>query len=62
MERLAQKIRAIKICIDAGFLIKVEVGQFLTSKDTKEFSQFTESVACREYIVSTRKVGFTVAS
>ena len=39
----------IKICIDAGFLTKVEVGQYFMTKDTEEFSQFTDSVACREY-------------
>ena len=39
----------IKICIDAGFLTTVEVGQYFMAKDTEEFSQFTESVACREY-------------
>ena len=25
------------------------VGQYFMTKDTEEFSQFTESVACREY-------------
>ena len=39
----------IKICIDAGFLTTVDVGQHFMTKDTEEFSQFTESVACREY-------------
>ena len=39
----------IKICSDAGFLTTDEVGQFFMTKDTEEFSQFTESVACREY-------------
>ena len=37
-------------CIDAGFLTTVEVGQYFMTKDTEEFSQFTDSVACREYI------------
>ena len=38
----------IKICADAGFLTTVEVGQYFMTKDTREFSQFTESVTCRE--------------
>ena len=49
MERLSQQIRVIKICTDAGFLTTVEVGQYFVTKDTEEFSQFTEPVACREY-------------
>ena len=48
-ERLPQQDRLIKICTDAGFLKTVEVGQYFMTKDTEEFSQFTESVACREY-------------
>ena len=49
---------------DPGFLTTVEVGQFFTTKDTDEFSQFPESVACREYTLprdenlSEQKVGF----
>ena len=39
----------IKICTDAGFLTTVGAGQYFMTKDTAEFSQFTESVACREY-------------
>ena len=38
-----------KVCTDAGFLTTVEVGQYFMTKDTEEFSQFTDSVACREY-------------
>ena len=38
-----------KFCTDAGFLTTVEVGQCFITKDTEEFSQFTDSVACREY-------------
>ena len=49
VERLSQKDRLIKICTDTGFLTTVDVGQFFMIKDTEEFSQFTESVACREY-------------
>ena len=43
------KNRVLKICTDAGFLPTVEVGQYFMSKDTEEFLQFTEPVACREY-------------
>ena len=49
MERLSQPDRLIKTCIDAGFLKTVEVGQYFMTKDTEEFSQFTEPVTCREY-------------
>ena len=49
VERLSQQSRVIKICTDAGFLTTVDVGQYFMTKDTEEFSQFTESVACREY-------------
>ena len=37
-----------KICTYAGFLKTVEVGQYFMMKDTEEFSQFTDAVACRE--------------
>ena len=46
--RLSQQERLIKLCTDAGFLTTVEVGQYFMTKDTEEFSQFTDSVACRE--------------
>ena len=49
MERLSQQNRVIKFCTDAGFLTTVDVGQYFMTKETEEFSQFTESVACREY-------------
>ena len=51
MEWLSQQNRVIKICTDAGFLTTVGVGKYFMTKDTEEFSQFTESVACREYIL-----------
>ena len=51
VERLSQQNRVIKICTDAGFLTTVGVGQYFMTKDTEEFSQFTESVACPEYIL-----------
>ena len=49
MERLSQQNRVIKFRLDAGFLTAVGVGQYVMAKDTEEVSQFTESVACREY-------------
>ena len=64
VDRLPQQNRVIKICIDAVFLTTVEVGQDFMTKDTEEFSQFTEPVTCREYTLPrdenhlTRKVGF----
>ena len=64
MERLSQQNRVIKICVDAGFLKTVEVGQYFMTKDTEEFLQFTEPVTCREYILprdeksTDQKVGF----
>ena len=48
-DKLSQQNRVIKFCIDAGFLITVDVGQYFMAKDTEEFSQSAESVACREY-------------
>ena len=35
VERLSQHDRLIKICIDAGFLTTVEVGQYFMTKDTE---------------------------
>ena len=49
VERFSQQNRVMKFCIDAGFLTTVDVGQYFMTKDTEEFPQFTESVACREY-------------
>ena len=49
IEKLSQQDRLSKFCTDAGFLTTVEVGQYFTTKDTEEFSQFTDSVACRAY-------------
>ena len=46
VERLSQQNRVIKISTDAGFLTTVDVGQYFMTKDTEEFSQCTESVAC----------------
>ena len=49
VESLPQQDRLIKICIDAGFLKTVAVGQYFMTKHTDEFSQFTEPVTSREY-------------
>ena len=49
VERLSQQNRVIKFCTDAGFLTTGDVGQYFMTKDTEEFSQFTESVAYREH-------------
>ena len=48
VEQLSQQERVSKFCTDAGFFTAVEVGQYFMTKDTEEFSQFTDSVACRE--------------
>ena len=45
---LSQQDLLIKICTDAGFLKTVEVGQYIMTKHTDEFSQFAEPVTCRE--------------
>ena len=43
------KIKWLNFVTDAGFLTTVEVGHYFITKDTEEFSRFTDSVACREY-------------
>ena len=48
-QRYGQQDRLSKFCMDAGFLKVVEIGQYFLTKDTAEFSQFTDVVACREY-------------
>ena len=65
VEKLSQQNRVIKFCIDAGFLTAVDVGQYFMTKDTEEFSPFTESqwlvasTLCQEKKNHlTRKVGF----
>ena len=52
VEKLSQQNSVIKFCADAGFLTTEDVGQYFMTKDTEEFSQFTESVACRQYTLS----------
>ena len=49
IEKLSQQDKLSKFCMYAGFLNVVEIGQYFMTKDTEEFSQFTDSVACREY-------------
>ena len=49
IEKLSQQDNLSKFCMDAGFLNVVEIGQDFMTKDTEEFSQFTDAVACREY-------------
>ena len=48
IEKLSQRDKLSKFCIDAGFLNIVEIGQYFMTKDTAECSQF-HAVACREY-------------
>ena len=55
VEKLSQQDRVIKFCTDAGFLTTVDVGRYFMTKDTEEFSQFTDSVACREYTLPRRE-------
>ena len=49
IEKQSQQNKLSKFCMDAGFLNVVEIGQYFRTKDTAEFSQFTDAVACREY-------------
>ena len=37
--------------MDAGFVKVVEIGQYFTTKDAAEFSQFTDTMVCRKYIL-----------
>ena len=48
IEKLSQKDKLSKFCMDAGFLNVVEIGQYFQTKDTADLSQFY-AVACREY-------------
>ena len=52
IEKLSQQDSVIKFCMDAGFPTTIVVGQYFMTKDTEEISQFTDSVACREYTLS----------
>ena len=55
LEKLSQQDRVSKFCTDAGFLTPVDVGQYFMTKDTEEPSQFTDSVAGREYTLPRTK-------
>ena len=55
IEKLTQQDKLCKFCMDAGFLNVVEIGQYFMTKDTAEFSQFTNAVACREYTLPREK-------
>ena len=48
IKSLSQTDRVSKICMDAGFLSVVEIGQYFTTKDTGDITQF-RAVACPEY-------------
>ena len=48
IKKLSQQDKSSKFCMDAGFLNVVEFGKNFMTKDTQEFSQFTDAVACRE--------------
>ena len=48
IEKLSQQDKLSKICMDAGFLNIVEIGQYFRTKDTADLSQF-HAVACLEY-------------
>ena len=47
-ESLSQQEKFSKICMDAGFLSVVEIGQYSMTKDTGDLTQF-HAAACREY-------------
>ena len=47
IEKLSQQDKLCKFCMDAGYLNVVDIGQCFMTKDTEEFSQFTDAVACR---------------
>ena len=47
IEKPSQQDRLSKFCVDAGFLIVVEIGQYFRTKDVADLSQF-HAVACRE--------------
>ena len=49
IEKLPQQDKFSKFCMDAGFLNVDEIGQYVMTKDTTEFLQFTNAVASREY-------------
>ena len=48
IEKLSQQDKLSKICMDAGFLSVVAIGQYFITKDIGDLTQFY-AVACREY-------------
>ena len=48
IESLSPESKVSRLCMEAGFMRVVEVGQYFITKDTGVFRQF-RSVACREY-------------
>ena len=48
IKSLSQESKVSRICMEAGFMRSIEVGQYFVTKDTGDFKQF-RSVACREY-------------
>ena len=48
IEKLSQQDKLSKFCMDAGFLSVLKNGQYLTTKDIEDFTQF-HSLAYREY-------------
>ena len=48
IKSLSQESKVSKFCMEAGFVLVVEVGQYFMTKDTGDFRQF-RAVACREY-------------
>ena len=48
IEKLSQQDKLSNICLDAGFLNVVEIGQYFMTKDTADLTQFN-TVAFREY-------------
>ena len=55
IEKLSQQDKLSKFCRDAGFLNVVGIGQYFMTKDTAEFSQITDAVACREHTLPREK-------
>ena len=56
IEKLSQQDKLSKFCMDAGILNVVEIEQYFMTKDTAEFSQFTDAVACREYTLPREEI------
>ena len=46
LTKIFSQDRLSKFCTDAGFLNVVEIRQYFMTKDTAEFSQFTDAAAC----------------